>query len=132
MNQTWNSKVLTIMLLFRFLFGGYIAGMDQYLFNDIDSAWTVVTIYVLTGIFFSLYLYGRLSGLKALIGLDAVFFSLNLLYTALSVGRIIDPGLHDPFADVWLTLIQISFSLVTLVYSIKLYRESSSPLNVKS
>lgn len=132
MNQTWNSKVLTTVLLFRFLFGGYIAGMDQYLFKDVDSAWTVVTIYVLTGIFFSLYLYGHISGLKALIGLEAIFFSMNVLYTALSVGNIIEPGLHDPFADVWLTLIQIAFSGVTLIYSIKLYRESSNPLNVES
>lgn len=126
MNQTWNSKILTSVLLFRFLFGGYIAGMDQYLFNDIDSAWTVVTIYLLTGVFFSMYLHGHLLGLKALIGLETVFFSLNLLYTALSLGNIIDPGLHDPFADVWLTLIQISFSLVTIVYSMKLYRENRS------
>ena len=106
--------------------------MDQYLFNDIDSTWTVVTIYALTGIFFSLYLNGRISGLKALIGLEAVFFSMNVIYTVLSFMQIIDPGLHDPFADVRLTLIQISFSLVTLVYSIKLYRESSGTLIAKS
>ena len=91
-----------------------------------------VTIYVLIGIFFSLYLHGRISGLKALIGLKAVFFSMNVIYTVLSFMRIIDPGLHDPFADVRLTLIQISFSLVTLVYSIKLYRESSGTLIAKS
>ena len=123
MNRTINEKNLTITLLFRFLFGGYIVGMDQYLFNDIDSAWTVLLIYALMGILFSLYLYGKNSALKPLIYLETIFICLNVLYSILSVGHIIDPGLHDPLADIWLTLMQIIFSLLTLAYSIKINRE---------
>ena len=59
MNQQNYKKILTIILLFRFLFGGYIGGMDQYLFNDTDSASTVIGIYALTGVLFSLYLFGK-------------------------------------------------------------------------
>ena len=123
MNRTINEKNLTITLLFRFLFGGYIVGMDQYLFNDIDSARTVLMIYALMGVLFSLYLYDKRTALKALIYLEAIFLCLNVLYSILSVGQIIDPGLHDPLGDVWLTLMQIMLSLLTLAYSIKLNRE---------
>jgi hypothetical protein len=66
MNQTSNTKYLTIILFFRFLFGGYIAGMDQYLFNDIDSTRTVLLIHTLMVALFSLYLFDRRIGIKAL------------------------------------------------------------------
>jgi hypothetical protein len=123
MNQTRNVKYLTIILLFRFLFGGYIAGLDQYLFNDIDSARTVLLIHALMGVLFSLYLFGRRIGIKALMYVEGIYLFLNLVYSALSIGQVIDPGLHDPLADVWLTLMQIMFSLLTLAYSIKVNRE---------
>jgi hypothetical protein len=119
MNQTRNAKYLTIILFFRFLFAGYIAGMDQYLFNDTDSARTVLLIHALIGVLFSLYLFGRRIGIKALMYVEAIYLSLNLAYSALSIGQVFDPGLHDPLADVWLTLMQIMFSVLTLYYSIK-------------
>ena len=125
MSQTSNVKYLTIILFFRFLFGGYIAGMDQYLFNDIDSTWTVLTIHALMGVLFSLYLLGRRIGIKALKYVEAVYLFLNLAYSALSIGQVIDPGLHDPLADIWLTLIQVMFSAVTLYYAIKINRENN-------
>ena len=123
MNQTSNAKYLTIILFFRFLFGGYIAGMDQYLFNDIESARTVILIHALMGVLFSLYLFGRRIGIKALMYVEAIYLLLNLVYSALSIGQVIDPGLHDPLADVWLTLMQVMFSVLTLYYSIKVNRE---------
>ena len=123
MYQTSNAKYLTIILFFRFLFGGYIAGMDQYLFNDIESARTVILIHALMGVLFSLYLFGRRIGIKALMYVEAIYLLLNLVYSALSIGQVFDPGLHDPLADVWLTLMQVMFSVLTLYYSIKVNRE---------
>jgi hypothetical protein len=124
MNQTSNAKYLTIILFFRFLFGGYIAGMDQYMFNDPGSARTVLLIHALMGVLFSLYLFGRRIGIKALMYVEAIYLILNLAYSALSIGQVIDPGLHDPLADVWLTLMQVMFSVLTLYYSIKLNKEN--------
>jgi len=125
MSQTSNAQYLTIILFFRFLFGGYIAGMDQYLFNDIDSARTVLLIHALMGVLFSLYLFGKRIGIKALMYVEAVYLFLNLTYSALSIGQVFDPGLHDPLADVWLTLMQVMFSAVTLYYTIKINRENN-------
>jgi len=99
--------------------------MDQYLFNDIDSTWTVLTIHALMGVLFSLYLLGRKIGIKALMYVEAIYLFLNLVYSTLSIGQVIDPGLHDPLADVWLTMIQIIFSAVTLYYVIKINRENN-------
>ena len=123
MNQTKNTKYLTIILCFRFLFGGYIAGMDQYLFNDIESARTVLLIYALMGALFSLYMLGKRIGIKALMYVEAIYLLLNIVYSALSIGQVFDPGFHDPLADIWLTLMQIIFSGLTLAYSIKVNRE---------
>jgi hypothetical protein len=123
MDLTRNEKALIITLLFRFLFGGYIGGMDQYLFKDTGSAQTVILIYVVTGILFSLYLFGRRMGLKTLIGLEFIMLILNVLYTVSSIIGMFDPGLHDPLSDVWLTISQILFSAITLLYAILVYRE---------
>jgi hypothetical protein len=97
--------------------------MDQYLFNDIDSARTVLLIHALMGVLFSLYLFGRRIGIKALMYVESIYLFLNLAYSALSIGQVFDPGLHDPFADVWLTFIQVLFSVLALYYTIKVNRE---------
>ena len=123
MNQTRNAKYLTIILFFQLLFGGYIAGMDQYLFNDIDSARTVILIHALMGALFSMYLFGRKIGIKALMYVEAIYLLLNLAYSALSIGQVFDPGLHDPLADVWLTVMQVMLSVLALYYTIKVNRE---------
>ena len=125
MSQTSNTKYLTIILFFRFLFAGYIAGMDQYLFNDPDSARTVLLIHVLMVALFSLYLLGRRNGIKALMYVEAFYLFLNLAYSALSIGQVFDPGLHDPLGDVWLTVMQVLFSALALYYTIKIYRENT-------
>jgi len=125
MNQTRNTKYLTIILFFRFIFGGYIAGMDQYLFNDPDSARTVLMIHALMVILFSMYLFGRRIGIKALMYVEAFYLFLNLAYSALSIRQVFDPGLHDPLSDIWLTLMQIMFSGLALYYAIKVKRENT-------
>jgi hypothetical protein len=56
---TWNGTALVVTLLFRLLFGGYVVGMDQYRFNDLESAWTVLLIYALIGVFTILFLFGK-------------------------------------------------------------------------
>ena len=53
---TWSGKALVVTLFFRLLFGGYLAGMDQYSFNDVESALSVLLIYGLIGIFATLFL----------------------------------------------------------------------------
>ena len=125
MSQTSNTKYLTIILFFRFLFAGYIAGMDQYLFNDPDSARTVLLLHALMVALFSMYLLGRRTGIKALMYVEAFYLFLNLAYSALSIGQVFDPGLHDPLADVGLTLMQVMFSALTLYYTIKINRENT-------
>ena len=121
---TNNSKSLIILLFFRLLFGGYIVGMDQYRLNDFDSAITVLMIYLLMSIFASLYLSGRRFGLKALIGLEAVFLCLNIVFTAISLSQPVDASLHSPMNNLWQTILRYTFSFLTLLFSIRTYRET--------
>ena len=128
---TDNGKALVITLLFRLIFGGYIIAMDQYQFNDLDSALTVLLIYVLMGVFASLYISGKRMGLKGLIGLEVIFLSLNTIFTVMSLGQITDAGLHSPLNNWWQTVLRYLFSLLTLLLSIRVYREEK-PLNIYS
>ena len=124
---TNNEKALIITLFFRLLFGGYIVGMDQYRFNDFESALTVLLIYVLMGSLASLYISGKRFGLKGLIELEVVFLVLNTLFVVLSLGQLADAGLHSPFNNWWQTALRYLFSLLTLMLSIRIYREENSP-----
>jgi len=124
MNLTENTKALIITLFFRLFFGGYIVAMDQYRFNDSDSALTVVVIYLLIAAFASLFLSGRRIGLKGLIGLEAVFLCLNLLFTVISLIQPADTSLHSPLNNLWQTVLRFLFSILTLYYSIRVYRET--------
>ena len=128
---TDNGKALVITLLFRLIFGGYIIAMDQYQFNDLDSALTVLLIYVLMGVFASLYISGKRMGLKGLIGLEVIFLSLNTIFTVMSLRQITDAGLHSPLNNWWQTVLRYLFSLLTLLLSIRVYREEK-PLNIYS
>jgi len=56
---TRSGKALVVMLFFRLFFGGNLAGMDQYRFNDFESALTVLLIYVLSGIFAAIIFVGQ-------------------------------------------------------------------------
>ena len=66
-------KALVVLLLFRLLFAGYLIGLDQFHFNDIESALTVLLIYGLIGIFAALFLLGKRYGLTGIIGLGGHF-----------------------------------------------------------
>jgi hypothetical protein len=122
---TISGKALIITLLFRLLFGGYIAGMDNYAFNDFESALTVLLIYGLLGIFTALFLLSdKKLGLLGIIGLDAVFITLQVAFIAASLSQNINAGLHDPVSNWWATVLMILFSLLTLVIALKAYREN--------
>ena len=123
MEFSWNSKVLVIIFLFRLLFGGYIVGMDQYHFNDSESALTVLVIYLLLVIFLSLFLLGKKYGMTGIISLEIIFLALNSIFILVSLSQVTDVGMHNP-ADNWpSTLIRYVFSLCTLIFSIRIYRE---------
>ena len=121
---TWIGKALVVTLFFRLLFGGYLIGMDQYRFNDVESALTVLLIYGLIAIFATLFISGTRRGLLGIIGLDTIFIVLQAVFTILSLSQILDPGLHDPMVNWLATLLMVLFSLLTLVLSIRIYRES--------
>jgi hypothetical protein len=121
---TGSGKALVVTLLFRLLFGGYLVGMDQYRFNDIESALTVLLIYVLLGIFAALFLLGKRYGLIGVMGLEVIFIIMQSIFIIVTLGQIADAGLHDPLANWWATLLMYLFSLLTLIFSIRVYREA--------
>lgn len=122
---TGSGKALVVTLLFRLLFGGYLAGMDQYSFNDVESALTVLLVYGLIGIFVTLFLLGKRYGLKGIIGLDVIFIIIQSVFTIVTLSQIVDPGLHDPLVNWWATLLMYIFSLLTIIFSIRAYRETN-------
>ena len=121
---TGSGKALVVTLLFRLLFGGYLVGMDQYRFNDIESAFTVLLIYGLLGIFAALFLLGKRYGLIGVMGLEVIFLIMQSIFFIVTLGQIADPGLHDPLANWWATLLMYLFSFLTLIFSIRVYRET--------
>ena len=123
MELTWNGKALVVTLFFRLLFGGYLIGLDQYSFNDVESALTVLLIYGLIAIFAALFLSGIRRGLAGIIGLDIFFIILQSIFTIATLAQIADAGLHDPLANWWATVLMYLFSLLTLIFAIRAYRE---------
>ena len=119
MELTWSGKALVVTLLFRLLFGGYLAGMDQYHFNDVESALTVLSIYGLIGIFATLFLLGKSYGLKGIIGLDVFFIIVQSVFTIVTLSQIVDSGLHDPLVNWWATVLMYLFSLLTIIFAIR-------------
>ncbi len=130
MELTWSSKALVATLLFRMLFGGYLMGMDQYSFNDVGSALTVLVIYGLIGVFATLFLIGKKLGLIAIIGLDTVFIVLQSIFTIASLNQIADPGLHDPIANWWATMLMFMFSILTIALAIKTKRDTNTTVRI--
>ena len=117
-------KALVVLLLFRLLFAGYLIGLDQFHFNDIESALTVLLIYGLIGIFAALFLLGKRYGLTGIIGLEVIFLTLQSIFIVATLGQIADVGLHNPLNNWWATLLMYLFSLLTLVFSIRVFRET--------
>jgi hypothetical protein len=121
---TWSIKALVVTLFFRLFFGGYLIGLDQYLFNDVESALTVLLIYGLIAIFAALFLLGKRYGVIGVIGLDVIFIILQSMFIIVTLSQIADAGLHDPLANWWATLLMYLFSLLTLIFAIKIYKET--------
>ena len=135
MELTRNGKVVVVTLLFRMIFGGYLIGNDLYRLDDANSALEVLLIYGVIGLFATLFIvskrHGRF-GLLGLIGWDVLFIGAQFVFTFLSVTKLTDPGLHDPMAN-WLNLVlMFSFSLVTLIFSLRAYREIKLSTRVHS
>jgi hypothetical protein len=99
-------------------------GMDQYSFNDTESAVTVSVIYILIVLFAALFLLNRRYGLVGIIGLETIFIILNSAFLVLALGQIADAGMHDPLDNWRATLLRYMFSLLTLTFSIRPYKES--------
>lgn len=121
---TGSGKALVVTLLFRLLFGGYLIGMDQYSFNDIESAFTVLLIYALLGIFAALFLFGKRYGLIGIMGLSVILIVFHSIFIILTVAQITDAGVHDPLDNWWVTLLRYLFFLATLIFSVRVYRET--------
>ncbi|MGD6852542.1 MAG: hypothetical protein ACQCN6_10835 [Candidatus Bathyarchaeia archaeon] len=121
---TASGKALVVTLLFRLLFGGYLMGMDQYRFSDVESALTVLLIYGLVGILATLFLLGKRVALLGMVGLDAVFLVLQSVFVAATLSNVADAGLHDPLSNWWGTLLMFMFSLLTIVFALKAYQET--------
>jgi UDP-N-acetylmuramyl pentapeptide phosphotransferase/UDP-N-acetylglucosamine-1-phosphate transferase len=128
-NQTGgltNSGIaLVVTQLFRLLFGGYLIGLDQFHYNDLESALSVFLIYVIIGIFTTLFLLGKQkSGLVGLIALSIILIIMESIYIIVFLSQTtIDPSLHDPIANWWGTLLYYTFSVLTIMFAIKIYRE---------
>jgi hypothetical protein len=135
MELTKNGKVVVVTSLFRMIFGGYLIGNDLYRFNDSNSALEVLLIYGVIGLLASLFVvskrHGRF-GLLGLIGWDVLFIVAQFVFTFLSVTKLTDPGLHDPVTNWWSLLLMFSFSLVTLTFSIRAFRETRLSTRVHS
>ena len=130
MELSWSSKALVATLLFRMLFGGYLMGMDQYSFNDVGSALTVLVIYGLIGVFATLFLLGKRFGLIAIIALDTVFIVLQSVFTIASLSQITDPGLHNPIANWWGLLLMVMFSILTIALAIKTKKDTNTSVRI--
>ena len=123
MRLTENTRALIVTLFFRMLFGGYLVAMDQYRYDDVGSAWTVLVIYALIGVFASIYLYGKRFGLKGLIGLEIIFLLLNTVFIIIALGGFADVGMHSPLDNMWETLLRYMFSLLTLLFATRINSE---------
>jgi hypothetical protein len=124
MELTGNGKALFATLLFCLLFGGYVVGMDQYRFDDVGSALTVLFIYLLLAIFAALWLAGKRSGLIGVMALEAIFIFLQLTFLIASLGQVLDAGVHNPVDNAGAAVVQFLFSVLILTFSTRVYRET--------
>ena len=120
-----NGIALVVILLFCLLLGGFFVGKDLYDFHDPESAISVLVIYSLIGIFGALFLLGKRYGLVGFIGLSGFLIVAQLMYVIVFIAQTtIDPSWHDPTANWLLTMLDILFSLLVLVFSLKVYKET--------
>jgi len=121
-----SAVALVVIQLFRLLFGGYLIGLDQFYYNDIESAVSVLMIYGLIGILVALFLIGKKRiGLLGLIALSIILLIMQSVYIAVYISQTApDPSWHSPFTLWWVTLLNFLFPLFTLGFAIKVYKEN--------
>ena len=120
-----NGITLVVILMFCLLLGGYFIGMDLYHYNDPDSAMSVLVLYSLMGIFGALFLLGKRYGLVGLMGLSGFLMVAQVIYVIMFTAQTATgPGWHDPSANWFVTGLDILFSLLILVFSFKVYKET--------
>ncbi len=122
---TMSGIALVVIQLFRLLFGGYLIGLDQFHYNDLESAITVFGIYSIVGILTALYLLGKKKiSLVGLIVLSLLLLVMQIIYIGVYVtAPIPDPSWHSPFLNWWATVANFLFPLLTVIFAIKIYRE---------
>ncbi len=115
---------LVVIQIFRLLFGGYLVGLDQFHYNDLESAFTVFMIYGIIGLLTALLLLGKKRvALGGLIVLSIVLLLMESVYMAVYFSQAIpNPSLHDPTAIWWATVANYIFPLLTLVLAIEEFR----------
>ncbi len=64
-----------------------------------------------------------------IIGLDVIFILVQSVFIFLALSQIVDAGLHGPIANWWAALLMYLFSLLTLIFAIKIYRENKHSLH---
>jgi hypothetical protein len=122
-----DAVALVIIQLFRLLFGGYLIGLDQFHYNDPESAMSVLMIYAIIGILTALFLMGkRRIGLLGLIVLSIILLIMESIYTIVYASEITpDPSWHSPFAIWWATVLNFLFPLLTLGLALKVHKEDN-------
>jgi hypothetical protein len=121
---TRSGIALIVTQLFRLLFGGYLIGFDLYYYNDLESAFSVFLIYVIIGIFTTLFLMGRKkSGLLGLIALSVILIIMESIYIIVYFSHTTpDPSWHDPLTNWWASVLNYSFPILTLAFAIIIIR----------
>lgn len=119
-----NGIALIVTLMFTLLLGGYFIGTDTFHYNDPESAMSVLVLYSMLGIFGTLSLLGKRFGLLGLMCLSGLLAIAQLAYVIVfHSGVATGPGWHDPSANWFITILDIIFSLLVLVFSFRVYRE---------
>jgi hypothetical protein len=99
-----------------------LAAKDCYAYDDTASALIVIVIYGLLGVFTAMFLFGKQFGLAGVLWLSTILITFHTVFIIMSFGPV-DAGLHDPMANWWSTLLRYPFFLLTLIFSIRVYRE---------
>jgi len=117
---------LVVTQLFRLLFGGYLVGFDLYYYNDSESALTVLLIYLIIGFLTALFLLGRKkSSLIGLIAISVFMLFMESVYLVVYYSQPIpDASLHDPMLNIWASVFNFLFPILTLLFAIMIYREN--------
>ena len=132
MKLTGNAKALVVIVLFQLIFGGCLAAKDQFVYSDSVSAVTVLVIYVLIGVFAAMFLSGNRMGLIGMLGVSSLLVISHTAFIFITSFGQVDAGLHDPLANWWATMLRYPFFLLTLIFSIKIYRERRAYLRSQS